>query len=134
MLCASIGSASFVLFATRQGWPISTTHAIVGAIVGVGIVVFGTEAVDWGFGGMGGIVASWFISPFFAGAIAVVIWKFTENVVLKAQNSFETALKWIPFYFFCTITFISLFMLYKGIPTLDVATQLGRRLGQSASA
>ena len=126
MLCASIGSATFVLFATRQGWPISTTHAIVGAIMGVGIAIFGVDAVDWSFnGGMGGIIASWFISPVFAGLIAVVIWKFTENVVLKAADSFETALRWIPAYFFATITFISLFMLYKGIPSLDVATQLG---------
>ena len=125
MLCASIGSATFVLFATRQGWPISTTHAIVGAIMGVGIAVFGVDAVDWSFSGMGGIIASWFISPVFAGLIAVIIWKFTENVVLKAADSFNTALRWIPFYFFCTLTFISLFMLYKGIPALDVATQLG---------
>ena len=125
MLCASIGSATFVLTATRQGWPISTTHAIVGAICGVGIATFGTGAVDWGFSGMGGIVASWFISPVFAGLIAVVVWKFTENVILKAQDSFNTALRYIPLYFFATITFISFFMLYKGMPAFDVAAAIG---------
>ena len=125
MLCASIGSATFVLAATRQGWPISTTHAIVGAICGVGIATFGTSAVDWGFSGMGGIVASWFISPVFAGLIAVVIWKFTENVVLKAADSYNTALRYIPLYFFATCTFIAFFMLYKGIPAFDVAEAIG---------
>ena len=125
MLCASIGSASFVLFATRQGWPISTTHSIVGAICGIGISVFGLSGVDFGWSGMGGIVASWFISPVFAGAIAVVVWKFTENIVLKAPNSFETALRWIPFYAFVTGCFISFFMVYKGIGFIDIAARFG---------
>ena len=125
MLCASIGSASFVLFATRQGWPISTTHSIVGAICGVGISVFGLSAIDFGWSGMGGIIASWFISHVFAGTIAVVVWKFTENVVLKAPNSFETALRWIPAYAFVTGAFISFFMVYKGIGFIDIAAQFG---------
>ena len=125
MLCASIGSASFVLFATRQGWPISTTHSIVGAICGIGISVFGVSGVNFGWSGMGGIVASWFISPLFAGAIAAVVWKFTETVVLKSPNSFDTALRWIPAYAFVTGCFISFFMVYKGIGFIDIAGKLG---------
>ena len=125
MLCASIGSASFVLFATRQGWPISTTHSVVGAICGIGISVFGLSGVDFGWSGMGGIVASWFISPLFAGAIATVVWKFTETIVLKSPNSFETALRWIPAYAFVTGVFISFFMVYKGIGVIDIAGRFG---------
>lgn len=125
MLCASIGSASFVLFATRMGWPISTTHSIVGAICGIGISVFGLSGVDFGWGGMGGIIASWFISPVFAGSIAVVVWKFTEHFVLKQPNSFDVALRYIPAYGFVTGCFISFFMVYKGIGFIDIAAQFG---------
>jgi len=125
MLCASIGSASFVLFATRQGWPISTTHSIVGAVMGIGLVSFGIDGVDWGFSGMGGIVASWFISPVLAGLLAVIAWKFTENLVLKQPHSFEVALKYIPFYFAITVTFIAFFMFYKGMPGINMVEILG---------
>lgn len=47
MLCAIAGAASWVLFACRMGWPVSTTHSVVGAIIGVGVAGFGFGAVDW---------------------------------------------------------------------------------------
>ncbi|ORY53578.1 phosphate transporter [Rhizoclosmatium globosum] len=78
-MCALIGSSSWVMFATRFGWPVSTTHSIVGAIIGVGISAFGSDAVNWGWGNKGvlQIVASWLVSPAVAGILAVIIYGLT---------------------------------------------------------
>lgn len=53
MMCAMIGSSFWVLFATKLGMPVSTTHAILGAVMGMGIACFGFDSVDWGWSGVG---------------------------------------------------------------------------------
>lgn len=67
MVCALVGSSTWVLFASSRGWPVSTTHAIVGAITGIGIAGFGASAVQWVE--IGKIVASWLVSPLCAGLV-----------------------------------------------------------------
>jgi solute carrier family 20 (sodium-dependent phosphate transporter) len=65
MVCALIGSSTWLMLATRFGVPVSTTHSIIGAVLGVGIAAFGPSAINWDYGGgrgFAGIVASWFIS------------------------------------------------------------------------
>ncbi|KXN69455.1 hypothetical protein CONCODRAFT_8142, partial [Conidiobolus coronatus NRRL 28638] len=99
MLCALIGSAIWTLIATRLGWPVSTTHSIVGAIVGVGISGFGFNAVKWGWEGLGKIIASWFISPVLAAIVGSAIFLVTRTFVLKAENPFQRGLYAIPIYF-----------------------------------
>ncbi|KAI9316129.1 solute carrier family 20 [Obelidium mucronatum] len=75
-MCALIGSSTWVMTATRFGWPVSTTHSIVGAIIGVGISAYGTDAVNWAWEGKGvaQIVASWLISPAVAALLAALIY------------------------------------------------------------
>ena len=68
MLAALLAAAVWLLVASRKGWPVSTTHSIVGAIVGFGAVALGTQSVDWGQ--VGTIAASWVVSPLTAGLIA----------------------------------------------------------------
>jgi sodium-dependent phosphate transporter len=67
MVCSLVGSSTWVLFASSHGWPVSTTHAIVGAITGVGIAGFGASAVKWVE--ISKIVASWLVSPLCAGLV-----------------------------------------------------------------
>ena len=50
-MCALISSSSFIMFATYMGWPVSTTHSIIGALIGVGISAYGFETVNWGWSG-----------------------------------------------------------------------------------
>jgi len=61
MVCSLVGSSTWVLFASSRGWPVSTTHAVVGTITGVGIAGFGGSAVQWVE--IGKIVSSRLISP-----------------------------------------------------------------------
>lgn len=69
MVCSLVGSSTWVLFASSRGWPVSTTHAIVGAITGIGIAGFGTGAVQWVE--IGKIVSSWLVSPVCAGLVSL---------------------------------------------------------------
>ncbi|ORY07615.1 solute carrier family 20 [Basidiobolus meristosporus CBS 931.73] len=113
MVCAVVGSSLWVIFATRNGWPVSTTHAIVGAIIGVGISAFGVDSVDWGYGGVAKIVTSWFVSPVAAGVVASIIYLVTKYMVLEKSNSFERGLRAIPLYFGMTIFICFIYLFYK---------------------
>ncbi|KAI8976029.1 phosphate transporter [Pilobolus umbonatus] len=102
MSCALFASASWVLFATKNGWPVSTTHSLVG--VGVGIAVFGGSSIDWSWTGIASIVTSWFLSPVLAGILGAIIYLSTEYSILRRKDSIKWALRIIPVYFFITAT------------------------------
>ena len=70
-LAALLAAAVWLQFATYFGWPVSTTHSIVGAVVGVGALVGGVDAIKWGK--VGSIVASWVTSPLCGGVIAFIL-------------------------------------------------------------
>ncbi|KAJ3047005.1 hypothetical protein HDU99_009618, partial [Rhizoclosmatium hyalinum] len=123
-MCALIGSSSWVMFATRFGWPVSTTHSIVGAIIGVGISAFGSDAVNWQWDGKGvlQIVASWLISPAVAGILAMIIYGLTRQFVLKAKNPLRAGIYAIPVYFTVTTFIVSFFVVSKnGKSTLKIS-------------
>ncbi|ORY55397.1 phosphate transporter [Neocallimastix californiae] len=69
MMCALIGSSTWVLTASKLGFPVSTTHSIIGATIGIGIVIHGFGVVNWGWANKGvlQIITSWFLSPLVAG-------------------------------------------------------------------
>lgn len=120
MFTANIGSCSVVLGATFIGLPVSTTHAVVGGVIGTGIACYGMDAVIWGWTssgkGVGVIVASWFISPFFAGTLGALFYRFTTWAVMKREDSFKAARHFVPFYFFFTSGTILFYFAYKGAP------------------
>ncbi|KAK9712069.1 hypothetical protein K7432_007393 [Basidiobolus ranarum] len=122
MTCALVGSSTWVLFATRNGWPVSTTHSIVGAIIGVGIAAFGPNSVDWSYNGVAKIITSWFISPVCAGIVSSIIYLITKYGVLKHPNSFERGLIAIPIYFGFTAFINAFYIIYKGSPGLNLAS------------
>ena len=81
MLSALLAAATWLLVASNRGWPVSTTHSIVGAIVGFSAVVVSVDAVNWGK--VGEISASWVVSPLLAGSIAWCLYKSVEALVLN---------------------------------------------------
>ncbi|GJJ79130.1 solute carrier family 20 (sodium-dependent phosphate transporter) [Entomortierella parvispora] len=121
MVCALIGSSTWVLFASSRGWPVSTTHAIVGAICGAGLSAFGTDGIQWS--GITKIVLSWVISPVAAGLVCSVFFLFTKHVVLKHDNSFRRGLIAIPAYFGVAITINIFYIIFKGAPKSDLKTK-----------
>lgn len=113
MLCAIVGSATWVITATKFGWPVSSTHSIVGAIIGVGIAAFGGNSISWGWDGVAQIFASWFISPVAAGLVAAFVYMITKYAILRRVESFKWGIRLVPVYFFFTAAIESFYIIYK---------------------
>ncbi|KAI7883589.1 solute carrier family 20 [Lichtheimia hyalospora FSU 10163] len=113
MMCALIGSFTWVLTATRFGWPVSTTHSIIGAVIGMGIAGYGGESVDWTWDGVIQIIVSWFLSPVLAGVIASIIYMITKYAILRQVDSVKWAFRLVPLYFFVTVFIAVLYICFK---------------------
>jgi PiT family inorganic phosphate transporter len=113
MLASLLAAGIWLLIASIKGWPVSTTHSIVGAIVGFAAVGIGIEAVAWGK--VGTIAASWIISPMLAGSIAFVLYKTVQHWIHDTENPFEQSKKVVPFYIFLVGFIISMVTLVKGL-------------------
>jgi inorganic phosphate transporter, PiT family len=94
MLASLLAAGTWLLIASRNGWPVSTTHSIVGAIVGFAAVGIGIEAVQWGK--VGTIVLSWVVSPLTAGFIAYLIYQSVQWLILRHSDPLARAKRWVP--------------------------------------
>lgn len=118
MLAALLAAAIWLMFASGRGWPVSTTHAIVGAVVGFAIAAIGVESVNWAK--ISQIVASWLISPLLGGALSFVLMMSIRNLILNTPHPFESAKRWGPVYVFLVGFIISLVTLFKGLKHLNI--------------
>ncbi|MDP7242642.1 MAG: anion permease [Rhodospirillales bacterium] len=118
MLAALLAAAIWLLIASVKGWPVSTTHSIVGAIVGFGIVGIGFDSVQWSK--IGSIVASWVISPVLGGAAAFLLMMSLHRLILDTPTPLRNAHKWTPVYLFMVGFVVSLVTLIKGLKHLKL--------------
>jgi len=118
MLASLLAAAVWLFIATRQGWPVSTTHSIVGAIIGFGVISFGFEAIYWQK--VVNIVFSWLITPFIAGIIAFGFFRSVQYFVLSRDDPIHQARTVIPIYIFLVATIICLVTLTKGLKHLGL--------------
>ena len=126
MLGSLAAAGTLLVVATRFGLPVSTTHAIVGAIVGFGVVSSGPEVVNWGK--IGQIVLSWLTSPLLAGVIAFGIFQFTRAKVLDTKDPVVQIRKLGPVFFFLVFFIIGLVTLFKGLKPLKLDLNLTQAL------
>lgn len=94
MMAALLSSALWIHLATWLGAPVSTTHAIVGGVVGSGAAAAGFGAVDWSM--IGGITASWVISPVLGGVIAAAVLAFVKAAIIYQDDKITAARRWVP--------------------------------------
>lgn len=122
MLAALLTAGTWLLIASFKGWPVSTTHSIVGSIVGFAIVGVGMDAVYWGK--LGKIVMSWVTSPLLAGAISYLLFRSIQKVILDTEKSLENARKYVPYYVFLVGFVLALVTIMKGLKHvgLDLST------------
>lgn len=118
MVCAMLAAAVWLNAASYFGMPVSTTHSIVGAIVGFGILQAGFGHICWGK--LGQIVASWFISPLAGGIIAFLIFKLISRYILSVKKPATAAHKGVPICVFFTFTILILAIIYKGLKNLHL--------------
>jgi len=113
MLASLLAAATWLLVASRMGWPVSTTHSIVGAIVGFAAVGIGVDAVQWGK--VGTIVISWVVSPLTAGFIAFLIYLSVQRLILQQDDPLTRAKRYVPVYIFLAAFTITLVTILKGL-------------------
>ncbi len=118
MLAALLAAAIWLMVASTRGWPVSTTHTIVGAIVGFAMAGIGIDAVNWGK--ISGIVASWLVSPLIGGTIALLLMLSVRKLILNAEHPFKQAQKWGPVYVFLVGFIVALVTLFKGLKHLNL--------------
>jgi PiT family inorganic phosphate transporter len=118
MLGALLAAAVWLMIASTRGWPVSTTHSIVGAVVGFAIAGIGVDAVQWGK--IGQIVASWVVSPLLGGTIAFILMISIRRLILNTDNPFRSAKRWGPVYVFLVGFIMSLVTMFKGLKHLNL--------------
>lgn len=123
MLASLLAAGIWLLIASGRGWPVSTTHSIVGAVVGFAAVGLGLEAVQWGK--VGNIVASWVVSPVMAGTIAWLLFVSVQKLVLERDDPLQAARRWVPFYIFLVGFIITLITLFKGLKHIGLDISVG---------
>ncbi|MDH3441813.1 MAG: inorganic phosphate transporter, partial [Gammaproteobacteria bacterium] len=113
MLASLLAAGTWLLVASRNGWPVSTTHSIIGAIVGFAAVGIGIDAVQWGQ--VGTIVVSWVVSPLTAGIIAFLIYMSVHRLILIQEDPLACAKRYVPVYIFFAAFTITLVTILKGL-------------------
>jgi PiT family inorganic phosphate transporter len=118
MLCAMLAAAVWLNLASYLGMPVSTTHSIVGAIIGFGILQAGIGHIHWSK--LAQIVASWFISPLAGGIMAFAIFKLISRYILAVEEPARAARKGGPVCVFFTFAILILAIIYKGLKNVHL--------------
>ncbi|MDR6983098.1 PiT family inorganic phosphate transporter [Rheinheimera pacifica] len=113
MIAALLAAATWLIVASYFGWPVSTTHSIVGAIIGFAAVGVGMDAVHWDK--VGGIVGSWIVTPMLAGVLAYMFFMSAQRLIFDTDNPLANAKKYVPFYMAFAAFMMSLVTVQKGL-------------------
>ena len=127
MTSCLLAAALWLNIATFAGWPVSTTHSIVGAVVGFGLIAGGFDAVNWGV--MGKIAASWVVSPFLGGMLGYFGFVFIKRRILNVDRPLLALRGWGPIMVFPIFAILALSVLFKGLKPLKLDLALGPSLG-----
>ncbi|OLN81926.1 Phosphate-repressible phosphate permease pho-4-like protein 4 [Colletotrichum chlorophyti] len=115
MMCAIFGSSVFLSVATRNGLPVSTTHSIIGGLVGAATASVGIKKVSWGWDGVSQVFAAWIVAPGIAGILGAGVFVMTKRFVLTRTNAVRNAFYTIPLYTFVTFSALIMLIAWKGI-------------------
>ncbi|MFU8878213.1 MAG: inorganic phosphate transporter, partial [Wenzhouxiangellaceae bacterium] len=129
MLASLLAAGTWLMIASKYGWPVSTTHSIIGAVAGFAVAALGMQAVHWPQ--IGRIVTSWFISPVLAGVIALILFISVQRLILNHPEPLAAARRYGPFYIFLSGFFISLVTLLKGISHIGIELSSAQSLALS---
>ena len=124
MLAALLGAFFWLLIATYRGWPVSTTHTIVGSIIGFAIVTVGTSAINWNKVQL--IAYSWVLSPLIAAAIAYAVVKSIRSWIMDSETPVESACRLTPLYLAVTFFVLSLLLFSKGLKYVSWINEMSR--------
>jgi PiT family inorganic phosphate transporter len=113
MTASLLAAGLWLVIASYFGWPVSTTHSIVGAIVGFSAVGVGVDSVTWSK--VGGIVGSWIITPLISGIIAYFIFMSSQKLIFNTKHPIDNAKRYVPLYMFIAGFVLALVTIKKGL-------------------
>ena len=129
MISALIAAALWLHIASYLGWPVSTTHSIVGGVVGFGVIAGGVDVINWGK--VGQVVLSWVVSPVMGGFISFLVFKFISKSVFSKRTPLVHAKNLLPYMVFFVFVILSNAMVYKGLKNLHLDLSFGQALAIS---
>lgn len=118
MIGSLLAAGIWLVVASALGWPVSTTHSIVGAIIGFAAVGVGTDSVEWGK--VGGIVGSWVITPAISGFMAFIIFQSVQKLIFNTDDPLSNAKRYVPFYMAFAGFMMSLVTILKGLSHVGI--------------
>ncbi|TCS38095.1 inorganic phosphate transporter [Reinekea marinisedimentorum] len=124
MMSALLAAGIWLAIASWRGWPVSTTHSIVGAIVGFAAVGIGVDSVAWGK--VFSIVMSWVVSPLISGVFAFIIFTSVYKLILNTDDPFTNAKRLVPVYMFFVGFMIAMVTLLKGLKHVGLHISFGQ--------
>ena len=119
MIGALLAAGTWLMLASMRGWPVATSHTIVGAVCGAGFAALGIDAVQWDM--MGEIVASWFLSPILGGAVALLLTMSIRKLIFNTVDPIAKARQWGPMYAFLVGWIVSLITISKGLKHVNIS-------------
>ena len=118
MISALLAAALWLHIASYLGWPVSTTHSIVGGVVGFGMIAGGMDVISWGK--IGQVVLSWVVSPVMGGLVAFLVFKFINKNVFSKRTPLAYAKNLLPYMVFVVFVILTNAMVYKGLKNLHL--------------
>ena len=126
MISALLAAALWLHIASYLGWPVSTTHSIVGGVVGFGVIAGGMDVINWGK--VGQVVLSWVVSPVMGGLVAFLVFTFISKTVFSKRNPLIYAKNLLPYMVFFVFVILANAMVYKGLKNLHMDLSFSRAL------
>ncbi|WP_419570291.1 inorganic phosphate transporter [Rheinheimera sp.] len=126
MIGSLLAAGTWLLVATHFGWPVSTTHSIVGAIIGFASVGVGTEYVHWEE--VSSIVGSWVVTPVLSGILAYLIFMSAQRLIFDTDNPLAAAKKYVPFYMVFAAFIMAFVTVSKGLKHVGLKLSTGEGL------
>lgn len=113
MLAALLAAGTWLVIASIFGWPVSTTHSIIGAVIGFGVIEVGPNAIYWSR--VTDIALSWVVTPLIAGVIAYLLFRSVQWLIFNSSTPIRNAKRYVPFYIFLVSLVLTLVTLVKGL-------------------
>ncbi len=129
MISALIAAALWLHIASFLGWPVSTTHSIVGGVVGFGFIAGGVDVINWEQ--INQVVISWIVSPFMGGFVAFIVFTFISKYVFRKRNPLYFAKIFLPYMVFVVFVILTNAMVYKGLKNLHLDLSFNHALSIS---
>ena len=118
MISALLAAAIWLHIASYLGWPVSTTHSIIGGVLGFGVIAGGIDIVNWSK--VGNVVLSWVVSPVMGGLFAYLVFQYINKTIFSKRRPLAHAKELLPFIVAIVLFILSIAIFYKGLKNLHL--------------